>query len=98
MSRRIVECATRAKQGDWPPWHPLLMCGPSLNSSTVGIVGLGEIGRAVARRLIGFGVQRILYVATTPKPDIEKVIGTCISLLNFMNLFTFSFDFDHTIK
>ena len=73
VSRRIAEGVARAKRGDWPPWHPMWMCGPSLNGSTVGIVGLGQIGRAVAKRLVVFGVLRILYVATTPKPDFEKV-------------------------
>ena len=74
VSRRIAEGVSRAKKGDWPPWHPLWMCGPSLNGSTVGIVGLGQIGRSVAKRLTGFGVGKIMYVAKTPKPEFEKVI------------------------
>ena len=89
VSRRIAEGVANAKRGDWPPWHPLLMCGPSLTSSTVGIVGLGQIGRAVAKRLVGFGVARILYVATTSKPEFEKVFYFYFIsyILTFLNIY-----------
>merc|ERR1712150_129043 len=42
-------------------WKPYWLCGPSLNKSTVGIVGLGRIGQAVAKCLKPFGVDKILY-------------------------------------
>ena len=38
------------------------LCGPSMHQSTVGVVGLGRIGQAVVRRLMPFGVNRLLYV------------------------------------
>ena len=49
------------KSGEWGTWKPMWLCGPSLHQSTVGVVGLGRIGQAVARRLMPFGVTRLLY-------------------------------------
>jgi glyoxylate/hydroxypyruvate reductase len=43
------------------------MCGKSLVNSTVGIVGLGRIGLAIARRLQPFSIQRVLYSGTSEK-------------------------------
>ena len=48
------------------------MCGQGLHNSTVGIVGLGRIGLAVAKRLVPFGVARIVYTSRQPK-DIDDV-------------------------
>ena len=47
--------------GGWGSWDPLWMCGPSLNGSTVGIVGLGRIGQNVQKMLTPFGVKKFLY-------------------------------------
>lgn len=45
------------------------MCGYGLTESTVGIVGLGRIGQAIARRLKPFGVRRFLYTGSQPRPQ-----------------------------
>ncbi len=60
-ARRIVEAAEDVKGGDWRTWSPMGWVGPDLHGSTVGIVGLGRIGAAVARRLSGFGVRLLYY-------------------------------------
>lgn len=47
--------------GTWGTWNPIWMLGHGLDGATVGIVGLGRIGSAVARCLRPFGVEKILY-------------------------------------
>ena len=46
-----------------------------LRGSTVGIVGLGRIGLATAKRLQPFGVSRFVYTSRSQKPDAEKEVG-----------------------
>jgi glyoxylate reductase len=50
------------------------MLGRDVHGATLGIVGLGAIGVAVARRAVGFGM-RVLYTSRTRKPDIERDLG-----------------------
>ncbi|KAM6105564.1 glyoxylate reductase/hydroxypyruvate reductase [Pterocles gutturalis] len=67
--RRLPEAVEEVKNGGWTTWKPLWMCGYGLSDSTVGIVGLGRIGQAVARRLRPFGVRKFLYTGSCPKPE-----------------------------
>jgi len=60
-SRRLVEGSAQITSGGWGSWAPLYMAGKGLHGSTVGIYGMGRIGRAVLRRLAGFGVEQFLY-------------------------------------
>jgi glyoxylate reductase len=53
--RRIVEGDAYVRRGEWRTWEPDLLLGQDLFGATVGIVGFGRIGRAVARRCEGFG-------------------------------------------
>ncbi|KAK2566154.1 Glyoxylate reductase/hydroxypyruvate reductase [Acropora cervicornis] len=62
--------------GGWGTWKPLWMCGPTLMGSTVGIVGFGRIGIAVAQRLAPFGVARFLYSDVNKKSENEERIVT----------------------
>ena len=62
--RRIVEGHETARSGEWITWEPGLLLGRDLHEATVGIVGFGRIGRAVARRVEGFGA-RVLHTART---------------------------------
>ena len=71
-ARRIPEAAAAVKNGEWSTWKPMWLTGKDIHSSTVGIVGLGRIGVAVAQRMRGFGC-RILYTgASGPKPDVAE--------------------------
>ncbi|CAF0913261.1 unnamed protein product [Adineta ricciae] len=67
-SRRVVEAMKAVRNGQWGQSSDIMwMCGKPLVNSTVGIVGLGQIGLAIARRLQPFSIQRILYSGTREK-------------------------------
>lgn len=73
-ARRVVDGALYVKEGRWRTWGPETLLGRDIYGSTVGLIGLGEIGLAVARRLRGFGV-RLLYNTPSRKPDAERELG-----------------------
>jgi glyoxylate reductase len=59
-ARRLPEGDRYVRAGKWRTWGPLLLLGPDVHGATIGIVGFGRIGQAVARRAQGFGME-ILY-------------------------------------
>lgn len=59
-ARRVLEGDTLVRRGRWDGWKPDQLLGYDVHGATLGIVGLGRIGGAVARRARGFGM-RILY-------------------------------------
>ncbi len=73
-ARRIVEASDWIRQGKWTGWGPLLLAGADVHHKTIGIVGMGSIGQAVARRAKGFGMK-ILYHNRTRNPDAEAELG-----------------------
>jgi glyoxylate reductase len=60
-ARRIAEADRHVRAGKWRTWGPMTMLGRDLHSGTLGIIGFGAIGQAMARRATGFGM-RILYL------------------------------------
>lgn len=72
IARRVVEADKYVRQGNWKiPWGLMMMLGSDVNGKTIGIVGLGRIGSAIAHRARGFNM-RVLYYSRTRKPDVEK--------------------------
>jgi glyoxylate reductase len=70
-----VAAADRSvRAGEWQTWSPTAWLGVDVFGATLGIIGLGEIGEAVARRARGFGMT-ILYNSRTRKPEIEASLG-----------------------
>ncbi|HBE49650.1 MAG TPA: D-glycerate dehydrogenase [Cyanobacteria bacterium UBA11369] len=61
-ARRVVEADRFTRRGEWRTWEPDLLLGASMAGATLGIVGFGRIGQAVARRAKGFEM-RILYAS-----------------------------------
>jgi glyoxylate reductase len=75
VARRVVEADRFVRAGSFTGWRPDLFVGTDLAGKTLGIVGLGRIGAATARRAaLGFGM-RLLYTARSPKPDAERELG-----------------------
>ncbi len=73
-ARRLVEGVDYVRAGRWGPWDPSLLLGHEVHGATIGVVGLGRIGRAVARRATGFGMH-ILYHARSRNPAAEEETG-----------------------
>ena len=69
-ARRVAEGDAFTRAGKFDGWGPLMMLGYDVYGKTLGILGMGRIGTAVAKRAQGFDM-RILYVSRTPKPTAE---------------------------
>jgi glyoxylate reductase len=74
-ARRLPEGDRFVRDGKWKTWGPLLLLGPDVHGATIGIVGFGRIGQAVARRAQGFGME-ILYHDLEPLPaSVSEPLG-----------------------
>ena len=84
-ARRAAEGERLVRSGNWHGWHPTQMLGLHLSGKTVGIVGMGRIGQAIARRChYGFGMQ-VRYFSRSDKeldfpaqntPDLHTLAGS----------------------
>jgi glyoxylate reductase len=74
ITRRLEEAAEDARQGRWKTWSPTGWLGADLDGATLGVVGFGKIGQAVARRAHGFGL-RLLYSDPSHHPELEDALG-----------------------
>ena len=59
--RRILEGDRYVRSGKWKTWGPMLLLGTEMRGSTLGLVGFGRIGKAMARRAVGFDMNVIYY-------------------------------------
>jgi len=74
-ARRVVEADGFLRSGQWTRWELLSMAGMDIHSKTLGIVGLGRIGRGVARRAKGFAM-RLVYMDVARAPEsVEQELG-----------------------
>ena len=73
-ARRLGEAERFLRAGKWGAWGPKQFIGPDISGKTLGIVGFGRIGQAVARRARGFSMD-IVYTARSRKKEAEKEFG-----------------------
>jgi len=75
LARRVVEADKYVRMGKWEVgWHPAMLQGRDVHGATMGIVGAGRIGYAVAKRATGFSMK-ILFYDVIPRPEMEKDFG-----------------------
>ncbi|MCE8021731.1 D-glycerate dehydrogenase [Halomonas sp. MCCC 1A11036] len=74
-ARRAIELAEFVKRGDWRQSIGEAHFGSDVHGKTLGMIGFGRIGAAIARRgALGFGMQ-VLYSNASPKPELERELG-----------------------
>lgn len=75
-ARRIVEADKYVRTGQWRvSWHPSMLLGRDVYGATLGIIGAGRIGVAVARRAKCFNMKILYYDVVPMPPEIEKELG-----------------------
>jgi glyoxylate reductase len=71
-ARRVVEADQYARSGQWKAWKWDLLWGLDVHGKTLGVLGFGRIGRAMARRAGGFGMRVLYHDAVRPDPAVER--------------------------
>lgn len=70
-ARRLREGDCQVREGKWHTWGPAILLGADFEGATLGIIGFGRIGKAVARRATGFDMHILFYdLTTSPDPGI----------------------------
>lgn len=75
VARRLSEGEALARSGNWKGWNLDQLCGADVWGKTLGIVGFGRIGRAVARRALGFQIKVIYTDAVRASEDMERSVN-----------------------
>lgn len=88
--RRIVEAEKFVRDGKWKTWGPSILLGVDFSGATLGIIGFGRIGKAMARRATGFGMRILIYDPTAqPMAGIIKVdLDTLYRESDFISIHT----------
>ncbi|CAH1736953.1 unnamed protein product [Aphis gossypii] len=79
-TRRFFEANHALKTGEWKYLTPVWMCGRSIRNSVVGIVGCGNIGTSIAKKLNTFEISQLLYTSRTEKPAVKALGGKLVTI------------------
>ena len=82
-TRRVGEGERLVRSGRAWAWNPKMLLGLELDGATLGIVGMGRIGMAVARRAQGFGM-RVVYAESIPRPEADALGALRMELLELL--------------
>ncbi len=74
-ARRVAEGDRYVRADRWKTWGPLLLLGNDVHGSTLGIVGFGRIGQAMARRAAGFGMTILYHDVMDPPAEVVRALG-----------------------
>ncbi|KLU05839.1 Glyoxylate reductase [Rhodopirellula islandica] len=74
-SRHVLPAGNQVREGEWKTWEPTGWLGVEPAGKTLGIVGMGRIGRATARRLVGGWGMNLLYTSRSDQAEVEKELG-----------------------
>jgi glyoxylate reductase len=95
IARRVVEADRYVREGKFDQWKNMLLLGGDIHGKTLGIVGFGRIGRAMARRAQGFGMRVLYQDAVAADPATERElrasrtdIATLLKESDFVTLHT----------
>ncbi|RLG19487.1 D-glycerate dehydrogenase [Candidatus Micrarchaeota archaeon] len=80
IARRIVEADEFLRAGKWKSWSPTLLLGTDVHGKTLGIIGMGRIGTAVARRAKGFNMKIITATRESDRENAEQVGAEIVPL------------------
>jgi glyoxylate reductase len=84
VARRVVEGDKYIRTGQWKVgWHPAMLTGRDVFGTTIGIVGAGRIGYAMAKRALGFDMK-VLFYDVIPRPEIEKLGAKKVDLTTLL--------------
>ncbi|WP_017382210.1 2-hydroxyacid dehydrogenase [Paenisporosarcina sp. TG-14] len=73
-ARRLVESSDYLREGKWKSWFPMQLTGQDIHGSTLGIIGMGRIGEALAKRAKGFDMN-VIYTNRSRKSKVEEELG-----------------------
>jgi len=81
VPRRLIEGERAVGEGTWTGWSPTWMLGHRISGKRLGIIGMGRIGRAVARRAAGFGLSVHYHNRRRVHPDVEAELQAVLAAL-----------------